>query len=109
MQCCYVLKEITALSIPERQATNPLSDREDPFYNSNRMGNSGWNKCPRQRTERFTVYFDPLFPIQTNQTVYVLPVFNRAFDRNIFGIRNIIRNSAPFVIRKATGNRNFCQ
>ena len=43
----------------------------------------------------------------TNFHEYVLPVINSSFKRNIFCIRNVVRNTAAFITGKSTCIADF--
>ncbi len=73
------------------------------------MRDAGWNKRSGERAIRFAIDGYAHFFVQAGQPVGILPVDDRPLQRYVLAVRQVVRNAAPFVARKAAGEGDFGQ
>ena len=105
----YILNQVSALPISYGNIFHTLLCRQHSLDNSHRIGHRGRYQRTGQRSVGLSINRHPCFFIDTCQTVYILPVIDGSFQWNIFGIWNVIGNSAAFVAGKASRVTDFCK
>ena len=91
------------------QIPDALFGGEERFEDRDGMRDAGGNERSGQRSVGLAIDLDARFLIQPGETIDVLPVADRFFERYAFRVGDIIGNPAAFERREPGGVADFRQ